>query len=103
MDSAGAIKLLTPHLNSDTKPLHDLVTAHSNNVDTDNALLGTHADQLVHGRLLVLLRDHREVQGTEGRLVCKCVRPIVLSTERDEGRTNFHRVITILFPGFWLS
>ena len=47
--------LLTTHLDRHAKPLHDLIASHADDVNSDNFLLGTYADKLVHGRLFVCL------------------------------------------------
>ena len=47
--------LLTTHLDRHAKPLHDLIASHTDDVNSNDFLLGTYADKLVHRRLFVCL------------------------------------------------
>ena len=71
--SSGNLKrhivLLTAHFNSCGKALKQLVAPHADDVNTDDALFWSDAHEFEHRWLLVLGRDHGEVESTERRFV----------------------------------
>jgi len=83
-DGVIEINLASPHLDSDSEALDDLIGALADYVDTHNSLFGTLHDELEGCGLLVILLNHAEVEGLERSFV------------------NLHRV-PVLFAGFWLS
>lgn len=88
MDSNTGIKvgLGSTHTNSNTETLKNLITASTQNVDTDNLLISTSTDKLVSGGLLVF--EHGEIHVGEFAGISLDVFIAKLGTSFVFGKTN---------------
>ena len=94
-DSVVEINLASPHLDSDSKALDDLVGTLTDDMDAHNVFFGTLYDELESGGLLVILFDHAEVKGLEGGFVWARI-----STRFPDRRDMFHVQVFTESPYF---
>jgi hypothetical protein len=64
-NQASYLFSLTPHFDSDGKTLKEFVTTHADNMDANDTFFVPDDYKLEQRGFLVLLGNHREVEGTE--------------------------------------
>ena len=102
-DGVVEINLASPHLNSDSEALDDLVGTLTNDVEAHDPFFWTLHDELESGGFLVVFVDHAEVEGLEGSFIWMRISLNMAGGQGKQGsRTNLHSV-SVLLSGLWLG